>query len=229
MTKLSHNSNYDRVQRRLTILLRLFLVVGIGMEATEQLWGNVVIASGILLLTYLPAILARRADVHVPPEFEVLTIAFIIASLFLGEVRDYYNTFWWWDIALHGTSGGLLGVLGVLLIYVLNETPQIDLQMRPGFVAFFAFCFALSVGALWEIFEFTMDQYFGMNMQKPMWGDPSGLTDTMIDLIVDAIGALIVSVVGYIYMVRGYESVIDRGIQRFIARNPRLFSRGQSE
>ncbi|MFG0331859.1 MAG: hypothetical protein ACF8TS_00730, partial [Maioricimonas sp. JB049] len=174
---------------------------------------------------FLPAILAWKVDVNVPPEFEVLTIAFIFASLFLGELRDFYNRFWWWDIALHTTSGGLLGVLGLLLVYVLNETPHVDLHMRPGFVAFFAFCFALSVGALWEIYEFAMDQFLGTNMQKPMLNDPSGLTDTMIDLIVDALGALSVSVAGYIYMRRGNQSIIDRGIRRFIERNPHLFSR----
>jgi uncharacterized membrane protein YjdF len=101
--------------------------------------------------------------------------------------------------------------------------------MRPGFVAFFAFCFALSVGTIWEMFEFAMDQLFGMNMQKPMLGDPSGLTDTMFDLIVDALGALFVSAGGYVYMVRGNESIIDRGIQRFIERNPRLFSRREGQ
>jgi uncharacterized membrane protein YjdF len=100
--------------------------------------------------------------------------------------------------------------------------------MRPGFVAFFSFCFALSIGAIWELFEFAMDQLFGMTMQKPTLGDPSGLTDTMLDLLVDALGALFVAVTGYISMFRGSESIIDRGIRRFIERNPRLFSRAKS-
>jgi uncharacterized membrane protein YjdF len=64
--------------------------------------------------------------------------------------------------------------------------------MNPGFVALFAFVFAIALGTLWEIFEFAMDQIFGLEMQKPMFGDPSGLTDTMWDMIVNAIGAGIV-------------------------------------
>lgn len=222
-------TRFDIAHQNVTLFLRVVIAIGIGLEVAEGLWGNAAIATAILLLTFLPAVLARRIDVDVPPEFEVLTIAFIFASLFLGEVRDYYSKFWWWDIALHTTSGGLLGVLGVLLVYILNETPHVDLHMRPGFVAFFAFCFALTVGTAWEIFEFAMDQIFGMNMQKPMWGDPSGLTDTMYDLIVDALGALFIAVAGYVYMVRGNQSIIDLGIQRFIKRNPRLFSRGGPE
>jgi len=139
--------------------------------------------------------------------------------LFLGETRDYYDRFWWWDIALHATSGSLLGVLGVLLVYVLNEDPKINMRMKPGFVAVFAFTFAMAAGALWEIFEFGMDQLFGMNMQK------SGLVDTMTDLIVDAAGALVVSLVGYFYMKRGVRSFVESWIVKFIDNNPRMFRR----
>ncbi|MDV6029184.1 MAG: hypothetical protein F9B45_03580 [Phycisphaera sp. RhM] len=215
---------FDILHRCLVVFLRLAITVGIVLELIQSLWMNAAVAAGILLLTFVPTQFANRIKVKIPPEFEVITVAFIFASLFLGETRQYYSRFWWWDIALHTTSGVLLGVLGLLLVYVLNETPRVDLHMRPGFVAFFAFCFALATGAVWEMFEFGMDQFFGMNMQKPMLGDPSGLTDTMIDLIVDAVGALVVTIAGYLYMKRGNDSIIDRGIRRFIDRNPRLFS-----
>lgn len=228
--KNPHGTNwFDIIHKYLVVCLRLAIAFGILLELFEALWMNAAIAAGILLLTFLPTIFASRVQVEIPPEFEMLTVAFIFASLFLGETRAFYSTFWWWDIALHTTSGVLLGILGLLLVYVLNETPRVDLHMRPGFVAFFAFCFALSVGTVWEVFEFAMDYLFMMNMQKPMLGDPSGLTDTMIDLIVDAVGAMVVSVAGYLYMRRGLDSLIDRGIQRFIQRNPRLFSGGGAQ
>ncbi len=216
---------FDIIHNYLVVILRLAIAIGILLELSEALWMNATLAAGILLLTFLPTIFASRVQVKIPPEFEVLTVAFIFASLFLGDTLAFYSRFWWWDIALHTTSGVLLGILGLLLVYVLNETPRVDLHMRPGFVAFFAFCFALSVGAVWEMFEFAMDQFLGMNMQTPMLGDPSGLTDTMIDLIVDALGALVVSIAGYLYLKRGNDSIIDRGIQRFIQSNPRLFSK----
>lgn len=222
------HTSFATVQLGVVILLRLIVVVGIALEIHEGLWMNAAIVSAILLSTFVPAILARGVRVEIPTEFELLTIAFIFASLFLGESRGYYSRFWWWDSALHVTSGGLLGVLGLLLVYVLNETPRVDLHMRPAFVAFFAFCFAMTMGVIWEIFEFAMDQLFGMNMQKPMWGDLSGLTDTMVDLIVNALGALAISTAGYLHMARGRESIIDRGIRRFIDRNPRLFPGGDS-
>jgi hypothetical protein len=217
-----------RFHKRFTYALQSLIALGVALEVYEAQWLNAFVALAILALTILPAYVARGLQLHIPAEFELLAIGFIFAALFLGETRNYYERFWWWDIALHTTSGGLLGVLGILLVYVLNENPRIDLSMRPAFVALFAFCFSVTVGALWEIFEFTMDQVFGMNMQKPMFDDPSGLTDTMWDLIVDAVGALAISLYGYRYMKTGGKSHIARWIQQFIARNPRLFPRARS-
>jgi uncharacterized membrane protein YjdF len=148
---------------------------------------------------------------------------FLFASFFLGEVQRYYERITWWDQALHVGSGLLLGILGFLLVYVLNANKRIDIHLRPSFVALFAFLFAMFVGTLWEIFEFAMDSFFGTNMQKPKFGDPSGLTDTMWDLLVDMLGALAISVYGWWYMHDPEQSFIERWIEKFIARNPGLF------
>ncbi len=100
---------------------------------------------------------------------------------------------------------------------------SIDVHMRAGFVALFAFAFAVTAGTAWEIFEFAVDQFFGTQMQKPMLGDPSGLTDTMWDLIVDALGAAVISSFGWWHMKRGRPSFIEAWIDRFVERNPRFF------
>ena len=144
----------------------------------------------------------------------------MFASLFLGEVIGYYTRFWWWDAALHTTSRFLLGILGFLLVYVLNEKEEIDLHMKPGFVTFFAFVFAVCMGALWEIFEFAMDSVVGLNMQR------SGLFDTMWDLIVDTAGAMVIAVLGYGWLrTTGADSFLERWIEAFVDANRRLFGR----
>ena len=204
-------------------LLQVLIVVGLAMELYGQQWLNAIVVTAILMLTVLPAFFARWAKFSIPYQFEVLAIIFIFASLYLGERRDFYNRFWWWDLALHSASGVLTGILGFLLVYVLNQDPRIEVHIKPFFVAFFAFCFATTVGTLWEVFEFTMDQLVGVNMQKPTFSDPSGLTDTMWDLIVNAIGSLAVVVYGYCYMHRPVRTTIEHWIERFIATNPRLF------
>lgn len=212
--------------RRLGIVLKLILLAEAALAAWGQQWLTVGIVTGILAITFIPLLMARRFHVFIPPEFEILAIIFVFASLFLGEVHGYYTRFWWWDIALHTSSGLLTGILGFLLVHVLNETEDINLYMTPGFVAVFAFVFAVAVGTLWELFEFAMDALFAMNMQKPMLGDPSGLTDTMWDMIVNALGALVIAIVGYGYLkTAGNTSFLERWIQAFIRANPALFAR----
>lgn len=227
----SASPNHDRaatIHRWVTRALQTIMILAALIAIYERQWLNAVIVAAIFGLCALPGVLSRRMKVYIPPEFELLTILFIFASLFLGEIGGYYERFWWWDVMLHTASGLLLGILGFLLVYVLNSQPHVRLHMTPGFVAFFAFVFAVAVGAIWEIFEFTMDSLFGMNMQKPMLGDESGLTDTMFDLIVDTLGALIISLIGYAYMKQNTRSFIENWIHKFIDANPRLFERRAS-
>ncbi|MCW8827902.1 MAG: hypothetical protein OQK94_02475 [Gammaproteobacteria bacterium] len=210
----------------ISFLLKAILLIEAVVAVWEQQWHTAGITVGIILITLTPLLVGRRFRVSIPPEFELLAVAFIFASLFLGEVHSYYIRFWWWDILLHASSGLLMGVMGFLLVHVLNETEDINLHMTPGFVAFFAFIFAVGVGALWENYEFAMDSLFGTDMQKAMLDDPSGLTDTMWDMIVNTLGALIISVLGYGYLkTAGNESFLLRWINTFIQSNPHLFKR----
>ena len=116
-----------------------------------------------------------------------------------------------------------MGILGFLLVYVLNASEKTAISMTPRFVAFFAFIFSVAVGALWEIFEFSVDSIFGARMQKPMFNDPSGLTDTMWDMIVNTIGAAFISTLGWWYMKHDRRSFIDIWIKKFIHKNPDWF------
>jgi len=212
-----------RIYRRTVRVLQLIMAVELVLTLYNGLWINAFLVAIIIGITLSPAMLGRHFDVTVPAEFQLLAVLFMFASLFLGEIRRYYDRIWWWDIALHASSGLLLGLFGFLLIYVLNQNRRIELHLRPVFMALFAFLFAVTVGTLWEIFEFSMDHFVGTNMQKSMLGDDSGLTDTMWDLIVDALGALLISVFGWWYMKRGERSFIIDWIGKFVDRNPRLF------
>ena len=213
----------DRINQRIIAVITLIVIAEIAYSLYMQQWMNSSIAFFVLLISLSPVLLRRKFNLKVPTEFQVLFILFLFASLFLGEIRGFYERFWWWDLLLHATSGLLLGILGFLLVYVLNESERIALAMKPGFVALFAFLFAVAFGGLWEIFEFAMDQIFGTRMQKEMLGDPSGLTDTMWDLIVDSCGALVISLLGWMYMAKRKESFIDEWIRKFIKSNPELF------
>jgi uncharacterized membrane protein YjdF len=219
----SESRQSNRLHAIIILVIEAIIALELVFVLLNKQWFLAVLVFGIMLATAAPFLLGRYFRVFIPPEFQVLTVAFVFAALFLGEIRGFYVRIWWWDIALHTSSGLLLGILGFLLVYMLNENANVELSMKPRFVAFFAFLFAVALGALWEIFEFAMDQLLGMNMQKPMLNDPSGLTDTMWDLIVDTIGALIISLLGWWYMRQRKKSWIEAGIREFIDRNPRFF------
>lgn len=214
-----------RIHRGIVFAVVLVMTAEAVAMLLDAEWMNAFLVMTIMMAILAPTLFHRRLPVSIPPEFQVLALLFSFAALFLGEVRSYYQRIWWWDIALHASSGLLLGILGFLLVYILNESRRVDIHMRPRFVALFAFLFAVAVGTLWEIFEFAMDRLFGTTMQKPMLGDPSGLTDTMWDLIVDTLGAGTISIFGWIYMRRSRRSFIGHLIGKFISINPHLFRR----
>ena len=210
-----------RAHLAILTVLQLVMAVQLVLLLLRQDWLQAFLVAGIMALTLTPVVL--RMPVEVPSEIQIVAVLFVFATLFLGEVRDYYQRFWWWDVTLHTTSGLLLGVLGFMFVYMLNEDRHVDLHMRPSFVALFAFFFAVGIGAIWEIFEFAMDRYAGTNMQPAIPGDPSSLTDTIHDLIVDTVGAAVVSVAGWRYFARVRASRVDDWAARFIRRNPQLF------
>ncbi|MEO7774917.1 MAG: hypothetical protein ABIT61_09545 [Steroidobacteraceae bacterium] len=212
-----------RIKRWMVFIIVALMAIDLVVVVSEGRWLSAFLIMAIALLILLVTVFSDRLAVQIPAEFQILALAFAFCALFLGEVRNYYDKIWWWDIALHSTSGLLMGILGFLLVYVLNASERIAVSMTPRFVAFFAFIFAVAVGAVWEIFEFAMDSFFGARMQKPMFDDPSGLTDTMWDMIVNAIGAALISILGWWYMMRDRRSFIDAWIQKFIRKNPDWF------
>ena len=214
-----------RVHRWVVRIIVAVMAVDLVFVSIEGQWLSAMLIVTIAALLLGSTLAPFRLTVRVPYEFQLMALVFVFAALFLGEVRSYYERFWWWDIALHTASGFLLGIFGFLLVYVLNESRNVAIELLPRFVALFAFLFAVTVGALWEIFEFTMDRAFGTQMQKPMLGDDSGLTDTMWDLIVDTIGAASIALLGWWQMARNRRSFIDDWIRKFIDQNPKLFER----
>ena len=175
------------------------------------------VALATFALTLVPVYLQRFIGARVPAGFIVAVALFLMATLFLGEVRDFYNRFWWWDVVLHGGSAMAFGLIGFLFVFMLFQG---DRYAAPAWaVAFMSFSFAITIGALWEIFEFAMDQVFGLNMQK------TGLVDTMWDLIVDTLGAGLGATAGFFYLKGRELGGLTAALREFVAANRRLFRR----
>lgn len=159
-------------------------------------------ALGICVMA-IPSILDRRLSIRIPDYMYVLYFLFLYCAIYLGEVRSFYYLIPQWDTVLHAFSGAMLGAFGFILVSVLNRTERIRVKLSPFFVSLFAFCFALAMGALWEIYEFSMDGLFSLNMQKFALADGTllvgrgALADTMQDLITDAVSSFGVTAVGF--------------------------------
>ncbi|MDP4120749.1 MAG: hypothetical protein Q8876_06830 [Bacillota bacterium] len=156
-----------------------------------------------ILAMFLPSILSKRIKLEIPPLLYIIYLIFLFCAIYLGEVRSFYYRIPYWDSILHSFSGASLGALGFFIIDVLNEHEKVKIKLSPVFVAVFAFCFALSLGTIWEIYEFTCDGLLKLNMQKYMLEDGTPLVgraalfDTMKDLIEDALGALVITLLEF--------------------------------
>lgn len=206
-----------KAQKYTKLSMQVLLIAGLISSIITQNWMNALFIIFIIILTALPTIFAHHYKIILPTEFELAAIIFIFSSLFLGSAVGFYYRFWWWDVLLHGFSAILLGIIGLLMVWILNHNEKIDMSLNPLFICIFSFSFAVAIGALWEIYEFAIDQLFGANMQK------SGLVDTMWDLIIDTTGALIVSVSAYVYYKTGHKSRIINEIQEFLSLNKSFF------
>ncbi len=158
---------------------------------------------GIVAL-FIPSIISKKWKITIPSSMYIIYVIFLYAAIFLGEVRDFYYRIPHWDTILHTFSGAALGALGFSVVNLLNKQEKLKVNLSPFFVALFSLCFAITMGVVWEIYEFSFDGLLGLNMQKFALENGINLVgrvalcDTMKDLIVDSIGALVISILGYI-------------------------------
>jgi len=194
-----------------------------------------------LALFLLPYIIERTFKIDFPSRLEIIVFIFIFSAEILGEINNFYGFIPFWDIALHTVSGFLCGSIGFSLIYLLNKKTHL-ISLSPIFVALVSFCFSMTVGIAWEMFEYGMDVIFKTDTQKDEFVnvirtvdlDPDfdnnvvtidginhtilydkygneltrfngyldiGLHDTMSDLFVNFIGAIVFSIFGYLYII----------------------------
>jgi len=158
-----------------------------------------------LILTFLPDYIEKYQNIHIPNVLETVIVVFIFAGIFLSARFELYYVAFWWDDVLHALSGVIIGFIGFIAIYKING--KYSMNISPLLVAVFSFTFAITIGVIWEIFEFVMDVFLGTTLQS--WDLPdteimmgksfqgSGLRDTMSDLIVNSMGALLTSFICY--------------------------------
>ena len=228
----------QRVRRRMTLrgVLAFFVVLTMIRAAFMHRFENIFVCVLALILLALPSIIEKQLAIDIPPLMEGIIYCFIYAAEILGEINSFYTIIPGWDTMLHTLNGFLAAAVGLSMVILLNDNEKVVFDLSPFFLALLAFCFSMTIGVLWEFFEFFMDSFFGMDMQKDtvvhaihsVTLDPTrtnqvvtisgitdtavngeslglggyldiGIIDTMKDLFVNFLGALVFSVSGYFY------------------------------
>ena len=235
----------------LYLLLRAMVIVVMIAQIVNENWDNVFLCVFTLILFMIPSFVDKELHIKMPTTLEVIILLFIFSAEILGEIQEYYLIFDHWDAMLHTINGFLMAAIGFSLIDILNENENFSLSLSPVFVAVFAFCFSMTIGVLWEFFEFAADWFFHTDMQKDTiirsissvifnpegknvavtipiesmivngqtWNYGGyidiGLIDTISDLFVNFIGAVVFSIFGLFYIKsRGKGTFVKRFIPR---------------
>ena len=155
-------------KRNLTLLIMLqgFVVLTAAAQIYHRNYYNVFLCVLTLLLFNLPKIIDKKFNVKLPSTLESIILLFIFAAEILGEIQSFYTIIPYWDTMLHVLNGFIMAAIGFAMIDILNNDPRFHISMSQYFVAFVAFCFSMTIGVVWEFFEFTMDALFKYDMQK---------------------------------------------------------------
>lgn len=148
------------------VVLRLIVVAELVLSILRGEYESAFICLLVLILFILPFFIQQNFGIQLPTTLEIIILLFIFAAEILGELEGYFITYPDWDTMLHTTTGFLCAATGFALIDILNRNSRIKFHLSPIYVALAAFCFSMTVGVLWEFFEFGMDRLFHLDMQK---------------------------------------------------------------
>ena len=228
--------------------LRALVIATMILQILNRNYENVFLCALTLLLLIMPSLMQITFRVELPTTLEIIILIFIFAAEILGEIREFYLIFPFWDTALHTLNGFLAAAIGFSLVDLLNRSERTVFNLSPLFTAIVAFCFSMTIGVVWEFFEFGMDQLAGFDMQKDtvihvirsVTLDPaghnvpyeiSGITETVVngqelglggylDIgLIDTMQDLIVNFIGaFVFSVIGFFYVKNRGKGKLAGR-----------
>lgn len=243
-------------------ILRIMVILCMARQLFLRNYESFFLGMLTFLLLYIPSWLQVRLRIEIPIGLEISILCFIFAAEIMGEINAFYIVIPGWDTILHTLNGFLCAAIGFSMVLLLNDNENLTFDLSPFFLALLAFCFSMTIGVLWEFFEFSMDYFLKFDMQKDMilhtissvMMDPNGanhpvvmrdiadvmivhsdgtqellglggylnigLYDTMKDLFVNFIGAVVFSVIGFFYARgRGKKSVVSLFVPRKKAKD----------
>lgn len=255
--KIKKENPYYQNKTTLTVyvVLRALIIFVMVRALLRREYQSMALCGLSLFLMILPSIVSRKLKVVLPSTLEIIILLFIFAAEILGEINSFYMRVPHWDTMLHTINGFLCAAIGFCLVDMMNREERFSFKLSPLYLAIVSFCFSMTVGVIWEFFEFGADQLLGLDMQKDavihaidsVMLDPTrtntvihirdivdtivvhsdgtqealniggyldvGIIDTMKDLLVNFVGALVFSFIGFFYVKhKGKGKVANRFI-----------------
>ncbi len=233
------------------VILRIIVIASLMLALIRGKYESAFVCVLALILFLLPHFVERTFVINIPDTLEIIILLFIFAAEILGELQNYYIQYPYWDVMLHTVNGFLCAAVGFSLIDILCRNRQDKFRLSPLYMAIVAFCFSMTIGVLWEFFEYGMDSIFHTDMQKDtvihalhsmslntttdntvvtLEGVQSvtvngidlggyidiGLIDTMNDLLVNFVGAVVFSIIGFFYIKQRGRGKAGRFARHFI-------------
>ena len=236
---LKNQIREDKVTFAVYTILRLLVIASMVLATVRKEYESLFVYTLTLLLFIAPAFIERKLNITLPTTLEIIIMLFIFSAEVLGEINNFYMRVPYWDTMLHTINGFLFAAVGFSLLDIINRSSRLKFELSPMYLAIVAFCFSMTIGVLWEFFEFFCDLFLGTDMQKDFIVnhitsvklDPTnsnipvtidsisdvfingeslglggyldiGIFDTMKDLFVNFIGAVVFSIIGFFYVKR---------------------------
>lgn len=197
----------------ITNAVRLVLILGF----ISAFFGGRDLAMAFCIIAFIATYASKILDkfgIKTGNEMQITILLIIYGALFLGEVRGAFANLWWWDILLKGIATFALSFVGLTVILFLEEREHLD--SSPFMVITLAFALSFTMGAMWEVLEFSLDNIFGFGLQE------IGTGVVAIDLIITGAAAFIVSAGGYLYKKKGIGNPMSSLVVKLIGKNPKL-------
>lgn len=238
MIKMAYKET-KRSSLAIYLILRFLVVICMILQVIRGDLNNALLCLLSLVLLFAPLFIQNKYEITLPDSLEISIYLFIFSAEILGEINNFYGIIPHWDTCLHTINGFLTTAVGFSLVDLLNKNSK-DINLSPFYLCLVAFCFSMTIGILWEFFEYGGDKLVKFDMQKDtlitnissVYINPDnenkpvvvdnigkteifdkdgkllyvidggyldiGLNDTMKDLFVNFIGALVFSFFAYI-------------------------------
>lgn len=162
--KMTYKEN-KRSSLVIYLVLRFLVIICMILQILRGDLNNALLCLLSLILLFAPLFIQNKFEITLPNDLEIAIYLFIFSAEILGEIDNFFGRIPYWDIILHTINGFLATAVGFSLVDLLNKNSK-NINLSPFYLCLVAFCFSMTIGVLWEFFEYGCDKFLNVDMQK---------------------------------------------------------------